>query len=146
MPRQGRHQGEGMLGRGDVVALGRVDDHDAPGGGRGHVDVVDPDARPADHAQLARGIEDIARHLGSAADHQPVSVANLRQELGRRCIRQIHDLDSRSRLEHGKPLAGERIGDEHLGHVDASWMGWWGRTYNSGTTPWATPKWARDLC
>ena len=53
--RDGQQQRDRVLGRRDDVRLRRVADEDAAAGGRGDVDVVDADARPADHAQ-ARGV------------------------------------------------------------------------------------------
>ncbi len=43
----GEQQGHGVLGRREDVGPGGVDDHDAPAGGGGHVDVVEADPGPA---------------------------------------------------------------------------------------------------
>ena len=52
--RQREQQRERVLGRRDDVRLGGVADDDARGRRGVHVDVVDADARAADHAQLGR--------------------------------------------------------------------------------------------
>ena len=54
---QQRHR---VLGGREDVRLRRVDDHHAPAGGRLDVDVVEPDAGPADDDEVGAGLE----HLG----------------------------------------------------------------------------------
>ena len=74
--RQGQHQGEGVLGGRQQIGGRRVDHQDAALGRRLDVDVVDADAGAADHPEpLARG-EQIGGHLGAAAHHQGVVVAD----------------------------------------------------------------------
>ena len=54
-----------MLGRGDGIAAGRVDDHDSFFGGRVHVHVVQPHAGAADHLEFFRGFDDFPRQLSA---------------------------------------------------------------------------------
>ena len=60
----GQQEGHGVLGGGEDVGLRGVDDHHPAAGGGGHVDVVEPDAGPADHHQVGRGLEQGARSPG----------------------------------------------------------------------------------
>ena len=84
MARKCQHQGQGVLGRCDRVALGRIHhDHAALRGGR-HIDVVHPNAGAANDAQLGGGLDDLGGHLGAGADHQSVVLADDRLELCRR--------------------------------------------------------------
>ncbi len=76
LPGQREHQGDGVFGRGDGIAEGRVH-HDHALGGRGRdVDVVDPDAGPAHHFQPGGRFEQLRRHLGGRADRQAVVLAD----------------------------------------------------------------------
>ena len=68
--RDGEHQPEGVLGRGDGVGERRVDDGDAALGRRLHVDVVDADAGARDHPQVAGPGEGGAGHARLAADDE----------------------------------------------------------------------------
>src|SRR5439155_784622 len=74
----------GVLGGGHVGAAGRVHDHDALLGGSVDVDVVDPDARPADHAERVRPREHVGGDLGAAADDEGVEAAHRVPQLRRR--------------------------------------------------------------
>ena len=82
--RQRQHQGQGVLGRGDRVALGRIHHDHAPLGGGRHIHVVDTNAGAANDAQLGGGLDDVGGHLGAGADHQGVVLADDRLELCRR--------------------------------------------------------------
>ena len=86
LPRQREHHRNGVLGGGDGVAIGRVH-HDDPalGGGR-HVDIVDPDAGPADHLERARRSDQRRGHLGRRAHREPVIFTDCRA-VGRQAAR-----------------------------------------------------------
>ena len=81
--RQGQHQGHGVFRRRHGVAGGSVDHGDTGGGGCVQVDVVHADAGAGDHLQLLGRLDDLLGHLGLAAHHQPVIIADDRQQLRR---------------------------------------------------------------
>ena len=83
VPRQRQHQGQGVLGRRDRVALGRIDHDHATLGGSRHINVVDSNAGAANDAQLGGGLNDVCGHLGARTDHQGVVVADDRLQLFR---------------------------------------------------------------
>ncbi len=114
--RQRDEQRDGVLGGGDVVALGRVHHHDAARGGARHVDVVDADPRAPDHAQLLGGVDHLGGHLGAAADHQAVGVADRLEQLVGSQARPVVDLEAGRPLEDLEALGGELVADEDLGH------------------------------
>ncbi len=67
---QGHHHGDGMLGRGNGVAAGRVHDDDAAPRGGGDVDIVDAHAGTNDGPQFARLFEQFRGDARAAAhDH-----------------------------------------------------------------------------
>ena len=68
----GQEQRHGVLGRRDDVGLRGVHHHDARGGGGVDVDVVEPDAGPADDDQLGAGLEHLGGDVGGRADDQGV--------------------------------------------------------------------------
>ena len=115
MARQRQHQGQGVLGGGDRVALWGVHhQHPALGGG-GHIDVVDPYTGPADDAQLLGGLDHRGGNGGARANHQGVVVADDRLKLlGRQARVDIHlghlgqDVD---------PRLIDGIGDQYLCHA-----------------------------
>jgi len=115
--RQGDHQRQGVLGGGDVVALGRVHHHDAPGGGRGDVDVVDADARPADHLQLLGPGDHVRRDLGAAADHQALDVGDEFEQFVGADPGALDHLEPGRLLEHLDALRRKRIRYEDLRHL-----------------------------
>ena len=78
----GEHQGDGVLGGGDGVAVGRVHDHDAVRGGRLDVDIVDADAGAADDLQLLGLGQNLGGDLGGRADGQALVVADDGAQLG----------------------------------------------------------------
>ena len=59
-----------LLGRRQHVRQGRVDDHDAPGGRRGDVDVVEPDPGSTDDDEARPGLEHRAGDLRRRAHDQ----------------------------------------------------------------------------
>ena len=78
---QSEEEADRVLGRRDDVAAWRVDDQDALGRGRRHVDVVDSDASPAYHSQALAGIQDPRRDAGLAAHHQRVELRHQLDQL-----------------------------------------------------------------
>ena len=75
---QERHR---VLGGRDHVGLRGVGHDDAPLGGRGHVDVVDPHAGAADRAQPSCAGDQIGVELGRRADQDAVELADPLGEL-----------------------------------------------------------------
>ena len=119
--REREHQGQGVFGGGDRVALGRVHhQHAAPGGGR-HVHVVDTHAGAADDPQLVGRFDDVGGHRGARADHQGVVLADDRLELlGRETWPQVH---TGHLGEDVDPRLVDGIGNENLGHARRGWGG-----------------------
>ena len=115
--RQGEQQRDRVLGGGDVGSAGRVHDHDALLGGGIDVDVVDADARPADHAQRVRPREHVGGDLGAAADDEGVEAAHRVPQLRRRETGARLDLELRLLAEPRQPLGAERVGQQDpVGH------------------------------
>jgi hypothetical protein len=76
VPAQGKGQGECVLRSRDRVRFGGVDDHYPPFRGRVHVHVVHTGAGATDHLQLRAAIDQVRRHGGLRADHDPVEFAD----------------------------------------------------------------------
>src|SRR5581483_9957302 len=109
------HQRDGVLGGGDGVAVGRVHDDHALGGGGLDVDVVDADAGAAHHLEAVGGSKHLLRHLGGRAHGEAVVALDGFLEL---VLAQAHfhvRLDA-ALLEHGDGGGGELVGDEYAGH------------------------------
>ncbi len=104
-----------MLGGGDDVGVGGVDDHDPPPGGRLDVDVVEPDARPSDHDEVAARLEDLLGDVGLGADHEGVRpLDGLEQGFGGEL--ELH-VDRVPGVAHpGQPAIGQLLGDEDPCH------------------------------
>ena len=65
-----RHQqGNGVLGGGDGIALGGVDDDDATFGGSIEVDIVDADTGAADDLEIRCSLDDLAGDAAGTADN-----------------------------------------------------------------------------
>ena len=82
----------------------------------GDVDVVDADAGAADHLELRRGLDHLARHLGAAPDHEALDVRHRLQEGVALQAGRVDGLDPARRLQDGEPFLRERVADQHLGH------------------------------
>ena len=80
VPGRGQQQGDRVLGGAHDVGRGRVDDHHAARGGRGHVDVVEPDARAGDDLEPGGRRERLGVDLGGRADEQRIGVGEGREE------------------------------------------------------------------
>ena len=85
--RQREHHRDDVLGRGDGVAGGRVEDEHAVPRRRLDVDVVDADTGASDHAELGRRGEHLGGDLGLAAHHERVVVADALAQRARRRAR-----------------------------------------------------------
>ena len=86
--RQREEQRDRVLGSGDDIAAGRIDDEDSFSRRRRHVDVVDSDAGATDDAQLAAGFEDRRRDIRLAPHDQRVEIWDELDQLG---LRQLAD-------------------------------------------------------
>ncbi len=109
------HQRDRMLGGGDRVAEGGVHDDHAARRGSGNIDIIDPDARAADHLQPGRGVEDRLGDLGRAADREPVIVADDRGELVGGLAGDFVHLDPALAEDFGG-LGVHFVADEDFGH------------------------------
>jgi hypothetical protein len=101
-----------MLGGGDGVGSGRVDDEASVLGGGGKVDVVDADAGAADDAEPAPGrLEDVAADLGPGPDDERVAERDLGTEvLGGEAVGAV---DVGEFPQQRKPRGAELLGHEH---------------------------------
>ncbi len=79
--RERDEQPDRVLRRRDDGRLGRVRDDDAAAGRRLDVDVVDADARTADHLQVRRAIDQLRSQLRRRADDDPVVAVDDRGEV-----------------------------------------------------------------
>src|SRR5439155_12045837 len=72
VPGQGQEHGDGVLGRADGVAAGRVHDHDAAASGGGDVDVVHADAGANNGLEPAGILQQFGGDACAAADDHAV--------------------------------------------------------------------------
>ena len=115
---QGEHHGDGVLGRGDGVAVRRVHHHDAAGGGGFDVDIVHADAGAADDFQVGGGVEQFLGDFGGGADGEAVIVADDGAQVGGGEAGFQIDLDA-AVAEDVDGGGGEFVADQDFGH----WMG-----------------------
>src|SRR5690606_9334564 len=115
LARQREHQRDGVLGGGDRVAEVRVHDHDAPGGGRLHVDVVDADAGAADDLELLGWGREVSRVFGGRAYREPVIGPDEGLELVGREADPDVDLDATVEQDLRGSVA-QIVGYQYLGH------------------------------
>ncbi len=109
MPRQRHHHGDRVLGGRDAVAGRTVHHDDSAARCRFDIDVVDADARAADHFERRGGVDHFARDASAAANQQRV--------VGRDYFRQLFRLEPgfdvalqlREALEDFDPLRRKRI-------------------------------------
>ncbi len=65
-----QQESDGVLGGGEDVRLRGVDHHHTAPGGGGDVHVVEADARPTHHLQLAPGRQDLVINVGGRPDYE----------------------------------------------------------------------------
>ena len=124
VPGHREQQREGVFGGRDDVRLRGVDHQHAAGGGRRHVDVVQPDPGPGDHLEQRRGGQCLGVHGGGRADQDGIGVGECRQQ--RTPIGAVDMPDLELGTEHIDRGLGELLGDQHdgLGHSRSSpWVG-----------------------
>jgi hypothetical protein len=110
--RHGGDERDGVLGGGDGVGGGRVDDEAAGLGGGLEVDVVDADSRPADDAEpAARRLEHLPRDARRAAHHQRVHERHLGAELLRREL--VGAVHVRELAQKVQPRGAQLLRDQH---------------------------------
>ena len=118
-PQEREEHRERVLDGGDDVARRRVEDDDAARGGRGHVDVVDPDAGPSDDGELRRRGEEGRVDLRRAADEQRVGVLQGREQLLARGPGDVDDLVP-GLAQELEPGARDLFGDDDAAQAAAS--------------------------
>src|SRR5262249_25676169 len=130
LPRQREHQGDRVLGRGDRVAERRVHHDDAAGGRRRDVDIVDPDAGPADHLEAFRLVENLPRDLGGRANRQAIEAV----DDGGEALLVLAEVRLEIHLEAAILEDLNRGGRQRIGDEDF-------RRHGYVTPPWAAPPW-----
>ena len=105
--REGDQQADRLLRGRDDGRVGRVRDDDPAVGRRIDVDVVDPDAGPADHLQPAGALDQVGGQLGRRADDDRVVVADRLREIG-----VAVDVDVEVLAEELDARLGDRLADE----------------------------------
>src|SRR3990170_4791511 len=89
--------GESKFGCRGGIGIGRIQDHDAALGGSGHVDVVDANARAADHLQPPTRRDNRSGDTSLGAYNDAVVVSNALNELCFAQVRRYSHVKSRSR-------------------------------------------------
>jgi hypothetical protein len=109
--RERQHQRHGVLRGGHDVRLRRVGDDDAALGGRLDVDVVDPDAGAADHAQVVGARDQLGGQLRRRADEDAVVAADALREL---LVAPVDpDVDGEALAQHVDAGLGDLLLDEN---------------------------------
>lgn len=92
-----------MLGSGDGIGSGGIDDEASMLGGGSEVDVVDTDACAANDLETAGGgLEDLAADLGAAPDDEGVAERDLGAELfGAEVVGAVHVGEATKEVEPG---------------------------------------------
>ena len=106
-----------MLGCRDGVPLRAVHHDDAAGGCYTQVDIVHTDAGATDHAKLICHLEQVGRHLGSAAHDETVVPGDDPEQLIGVDPGLVIDLDALLGFEHGESLVGKLVRNQHAEHV-----------------------------
>ena len=123
LARQAQNHRERQLRRGNRVAARRVHHHHAALRGGFHVHVVHAHARAADDAQLRRGLDDLARHLGFGPHDHRRDVGDQRQQFGfGQPLRQHDHLKFRAAVAAGRCPLGE-IGSQTSTFIGAHSLG-----------------------
>ena len=122
-----------MLGdRGRVPARGVHDDHAALGRGL-DVDRVDAGPRPADDLQTAACLDHGARHLGGAADDEPLVFPDAAGELS--LAQRARHLDVEAVLAERVDADGlKAVGDQNPLHDFSAKIFWAARTLDPKST------------
>ena len=107
--REGQQQRERVLGRRDDVGLRGVADDDAGGRRRVDVDVVDADARAADHAQRWARMRSARRRRGVA---ERTTSASAPASAAARSAPGSSSDDLAGRAQQLQPRLGDRLGDD----------------------------------
>src|ERR1700694_1895790 len=129
--REREEQRNSVLGGGDDVAARRVDHQNALERGRGNIDVVHPNARPPDYAELSPGFENKGGDTRLAPDHQCVEVRNPLDQLR---LQQLADHGHLSRpAQPFQPVLGQRVGDQNPGHYRAAAATPWNEDVSAAT-------------
>lgn len=92
-----------MLGGGDGIGSGGIDDEASMLGGGGEVDVVDANACASDDLEASGGgLEDLAADLGAAPDDDGVAERDLGAELfGAEVVGAVHVGEATKEVEPG---------------------------------------------
>lgn len=112
VPGHSGEQRDAVLGRGDGVRRGCVDDEAPVLGGGGEIDVVDPDPGAPHDAEPSPGcLEHVAPHLGPRPHDERVAERDLGAELlGGEAVGAVHVGEPPEQLE---PRGAELLGHEH---------------------------------
>ena len=111
-PQQRQQQAERVLGGGDRVRPGGIEDHDAPLGRRGHVDVVGAHARARHHPQRPPRGQQVGGHPRLAAhDQRVVARQGAAQLVGREPGAHV---DRGLAPQDRQPLLRQRVADQDL--------------------------------
>ena len=105
--REGDQEPDRLLRGRDDGRVGRVRDDDPAVRRRIDVDVVDPDAGPADHLQPVGALDQVGGQLGRRADDDRVVVADGLREIG-----VAVDVDVEVLAEQLDARLGDRLADE----------------------------------
>ncbi len=107
VPRERHQQPDGVLGGRDHRRLGRVGDDDAPPRRGLDVDVVDPDARAADHLQARAALDQVGGELRRRADDDRVVVGDALGEVAATVDVHVEPL-----AQEADAGVGDRLADE----------------------------------
>ncbi len=127
--REREQQPDRVLGGRDHRRLGSVRDDDSTARRGLDIDVVDPDARPADHLQTLGPLDQACVELRGRADDDRFVVADPRGE-----IAVDVDVDVEALLQQREPGLGDRLADENS-RLQAG-----ARSYVSSARVTATPR------
>jgi len=100
VPGQGQHHGDGVLGCGDGISAGGIENDDPLFGRSLYIHIVYAHTGSAYYSEPFRGIDDISRYLGSAADYQGIVVWDLLDELLWREVGDNIDISTRLQSLH----------------------------------------------
>jgi hypothetical protein len=113
VPGGGQQQRHGVLGGADDVGGRCVDHQHAALGGRGHVDVVQPDAGPRDDLQLRGGRQRLGVDPGGGPDQHRGGLGERGQQ--RAAVGAVDVPDLHVGAEHLQDAGRELLGDQDDG-------------------------------